>query len=71
MSGNIRFYPICDLTVEEVYERMDEGQRQHMANKLNKHGYVNPKVQANPSIEELVERFGRSHVLLLVAEAGR
>ena len=30
-------------TVDSIYDNMTEGQRQHMANKLYKHGYESPK----------------------------
>ena len=31
------------ITVDSFYDEMTEGQRQHMANKLYKHGYESPK----------------------------
>ena len=30
-------------TVDSIFDNMTEGQRQHMANKLYKHGYESPK----------------------------
>lgn len=70
MSGNISVKGTTYASVDTVYDGMDEGQRMHMANKLNKHGYVNPKLreefpktpQGNRFLaEELMDRMGGFH----------
>lgn len=43
--------------VDDVYDSLTEGQRQHMANKLHKHGYVAAK--AKPQKTEVVKRLDR------------
>lgn len=57
-SGMIEI--VTHVTVDDLYTDMTEGQRQHMANKLNKHGYINPQVATKQSnvqlINELRER---------------
>ena len=35
--------PVVNFNVDDLYDIMTEGQRQHMANKLYKHGYESPK----------------------------
>ena len=44
MSSN-KFYMAATIetSVDGVYDAMSEGERQHMTNKLYKHGYVSPK----------------------------
>ena len=45
-------------TVDSIYDNMTEGQRQHMANKLYKHGYESPKANnyiAPPWYKQVVD----------------
>ena len=44
-----------DLTVDELFDAMDEGARQHMVNKLVKHGYQSPKAALEPTSAQLRE----------------
>lgn len=43
--------PYFTTSVDEVYNCMGEGERQHMANKLFKHGYESPKAASNLDME--------------------
>jgi hypothetical protein len=47
---------IRNVSVDEIYEAMDKGERQHMANKLFKHGYESPKAYSNTEIEPFINR---------------
>ncbi len=53
--GTIQF----QVSVDDVYERMTDGQRQHMSNKLNKHGYRPQNLHGRH-----VEVDGREYVLI-------
>ena len=48
--------------VDAIFDWLDEGGRQHLANKLNKHGYINPKLfnstTPQEKIDELVDENG-------------
>lgn len=53
MSGSIAVP--WNTTVDDIFYAMDEGQRQHMVNKLEKHGYRSPKVKAHDAGYEELE----------------
>ena len=41
--------------VDAIFDGLDEGGRQHLANKLNKHGYINPKLFYSKTPQELMD----------------
>ena len=40
--------------VDAIFDGLDEGGRQHLANKLNKHGYINHKLFNDKTVNELL-----------------
>jgi len=47
--------------VDRLYDTLTEGEKQHMANKLHKHGHVAHKARrAAPSVAECAEKVGLS-----------